>query len=165
MKRLTRPAWTLALCIALFPPIWAVAAPYLGVTTGAVALICAGIYVAAGNEKKHAVSMSLGFLAGDLWAVLALWILERLGWNENLELFLTLFVLGGGAVLIASCLPRIFFLPAWLSGWAIGLTVMAPGGFAAVGSLPLQIGAAMLAGVWYVGVGVDAVHRLLNSKK
>ena len=34
--------WTLALCIALLPPIWAVAAPYVGVTTGAVALICAG---------------------------------------------------------------------------------------------------------------------------
>ena len=161
MKRLTRPVWTLALCIALFPPIWAVLAPYLGVQTGAVALICAGIYVAAGNEKKHALPMSLGFLAGDFWAVSALWIMEKLSWNPNLELFATLFVLGGAAVLIASCLPRVFYLPAWLSGWAIGLTVLAPGGFGAIGTLPLQIGAAMLVGVWYVGVGVDAIQRLL----
>jgi len=108
MKRLTRPVWTLALCIALFPPIWAVLAPYLGVTTGAVALICAGIYVAAGNEKRHALPMSLGFLAGDFWAVSALWIMERLPWSPSLELFLTLFFLGGAAVLIASCLPRLF---------------------------------------------------------
>ena len=42
---------------------------------------------------------------------------------------------------------------------------MAPGGFAAVGSLPLQIGAAMLAGVWYVGVLVDAIHKLLRGRK
>ncbi|MBR4702151.1 MAG: DUF1097 domain-containing protein [Oscillospiraceae bacterium] len=165
MKRLTRPVWTLALCIALFPPIWAVLAPYLGVQTGAVALICAGIYVAAGNEKKHALPMSLGFLAGDFWAVSALWIMDKLSWNPNLELFATLFVLGGAAVLIASCLPRVFYLPAWLSGWAIGLTVLAPAGFGAIGTLPLQIGAAMLVGVWYVGVGVDAIHKLLRGKE
>ena len=164
MKRLTRPVWTLALCIALFPPIWAVLAPDLGVTTGAVALICAGIYVAAGNERRHALPMSLGFLAGDFWAVSALWIMERLPWNPSLELFLTLFFLGGAAVLIASCLPKVFYLPAWLSGWAIGLTVLAPGGLSAMGSLPIQIAAAMLVGVWYVGVGVDAIQQLLLRK-
>ena len=164
MKKLNREALTLALCIALLPPIWAVLSPYVGVTTGAVALICAGIYVAAGNERKHALPMSLGFLAGDLWAVLALWIMDRLSWNPDVELFCTLFLLGGGAVLLASCMPRVFYLPAWLSGWAIGLTVMAPGGFGAVGTLPVQIGAAMLAGVWYVGVGVDAAQRLLLKR-
>lgn len=165
MKRLNRPVWTLALCVALFPPIWAVLAPYIGIQTGAVALICAGVYGAAGNEKKHALPMSLGFLAGDFWAVTALWILELLPWNQNLELFCTLFVLGGGAVLIASLLPRIFYLPAWLSGWAIGLTILAPGGFRAMGSLPLQIGGAMLVGVWYVGVLVDGIHGLLRGGK
>ena len=34
---------TLALCIAFFPPVWAVIAPYLDVSTGGVALICAGL--------------------------------------------------------------------------------------------------------------------------
>lgn len=163
MKKLNREACTLALCIALFPPIWAVLAPYIGVQTGAVALICAGIYVAAGNEKKRALPMSLGFLAGDAWAVLALWIMELLPWNANVELFSTLFVLGGAAVLIASVLPRVFYLPAWLSGWAIGLTILAPAGWANLGTVPIQIGVAMLVGVWYVGVGVDTVHRLIRK--
>lgn len=164
MKKLNRPVWTLALCIALFPPLWAVLAPYIGVQTGAVALICAGVYNAS-KEPKRAVKMSLGFLAGDAWAVLALLIMDRLSWNPDLELFLTLFVLGGVAVLIASLLPKVFYLPAWLSGWAIGLTVMAPMGFAAIGTYPLQVGVAMLVGVWYVGVFIDAVHRLMNSRK
>lgn len=30
-----------------------------------------------------------------------------------------------------------------------------------IGTLPIQIGAAMLAGVLYVGVGVDAFQRML----
>lgn len=42
---------TLALCIALLPPIWAVAAPYLNVTTGAVALICAGCVRPMGTKQ------------------------------------------------------------------------------------------------------------------
>ena len=34
---------TLAFGIALMPPIWAVLSPYMGISTGAVALICAGL--------------------------------------------------------------------------------------------------------------------------
>lgn len=163
MKKPTRPVWTLALCIALFPPLWAVLAPYIGVQTGAVALICAGVYNAS-REEKRALRMSFGFLAGDGWAVLALWIMEKLAWNPNIELFATLFVLGGAAVLIASLLPKVFYLPAWLSGWAIGLTIMAPMGFPSIGTYPVEIAAAMLVGVWYVGVCIDAIHALLNRR-
>lgn len=156
-----KEVWTLALGIALLPPLWAVLAPYLGVTTGAVALICAGLYVTNGNKTADAGRISAGFLLGDVWAVTALGIMEVLPLNPDAELYLTLFVLGGLAVLIGSALARYIFLPAWLCGWAIGLTVMAPGGFAQIGSLPFQIGAAMLVGVWYVGVGVDIFQRLL----
>lgn len=164
-NKLNREALTLALCIALFPPIWAVLAPRIGVQTGAVALICAGVYAAAGNRTELAVPMSLGFLAGDLWAVVALWVMDLLPLGENASLFATLFVMGGLAVLIASLLPRVFYMPSWLCGWAIGLTIMAPAGLAALGSYPLQIGAAMLAGVWYVGVLVEWIHQKLCRKK
>ena len=164
MKKWNRESITLALCIALFPPIWAVLAPHIGVRTGAVALICAGVYNAS-KEPKRALKMSLGFLAGDAWAVLALWIMDKLSWNENLELFCTLFVLGGVAVLVGSLLPKVFYLPAWLSGWAIGLTIMAPAGFPAIGSYPFEIAGAMLVGVWYVGVFIDAIHALLNRRR
>lgn len=41
---------TLAFGIAFMPAIWAVLSHYIGVSTGAAALICAGLYVADGNN-------------------------------------------------------------------------------------------------------------------
>ena len=104
-SKLNRDNLTLALCIALFPPVWAVLAPHIGIQTGAVALICAGVYVANGNKEQDALPMSLGFLAGDVWAVLALGIMEALPFNPEAELFCTLFVLGGLAVVLSSLCP------------------------------------------------------------
>jgi hypothetical protein len=152
---------TLALGIALLPPIWAVLAPVIGVTVGAVALICAGVYVSNGNKKEDALKIAIGFLLGDVWAVIAIFIMEKLTINPNVELYCTLFVMGGLAVLIGETFHKIIFTPAWLCGWAIGLTIMGPMKIAEIGSLPIQIGAAMLAGVFYVGVGVDAFQKLL----
>ena len=153
---------TLALCTALLPPIWAVAAPYFGVTTGAVALICAGLCAAGGDKAADAPRISVGFLLGDFWAWLALVVMDKMPWNPDLELFVTLFVMGGLAVILAGLAPRWIFCPAWLCGWAIGLTILSPVGLENLGSLPLQIAAAMLAGVWYVGVFLNIVRdRLL----
>ena len=161
MDEKRRQKLTLALGIALLPPIWAVLAPSIGVTTGAVALICAGVYVANGNRRVDALKIAAGFLLGDLWAVIAIWLMEKLVLNPNVELYSTLFLMGGLAVLIGESLPRFIYTPAWLCGWAIGLTIMGPLKAAEVGTLPIQIGAAMLAGVFYVGVGVDAFQKWL----
>lgn len=163
MKKIDRETWLLALLIALLPPIWAVLAPVFGIKTGAVALICAGVYVAAGNDSKKALPMSLGFLAGDLWAVCAMWTMSILPFGASGNVFVTLCLFGAAAVLISSALPKLFYTPAWLCGWAIGLTVMDPMGVSNLGSTPVQIAAAMLAGVWYVGVFLDAVHRKLRK--
>ena len=38
-KKLNRDNLTLALCIALFPPIWAVLAPHIGIQTAPVSSI------------------------------------------------------------------------------------------------------------------------------
>lgn len=152
---------TLALGIAMLPPIWAVLAPYAGITTGAVALICAGLYVTNGNKIADAFKITLGFILGDCWAVLAIFIMEKLQFNPNIELYATLFILGGLAVIIGENLPKYIFTPAWLCGWAIGLTIMGPLSIATLGSLPIQIAAAMIAGVVYVGIGVDAFQKLL----
>ncbi len=152
---------TLALTTALLPPIWAVISPYLGVTVGAVALICAGLYVAAGNTLKKAVPISLGFLCGDIWAVITLTLQEIMNFNPDVELYTVLFIMGGLAVILGSVFEKWIFVPSWLCGWAIGLTVMGPLGICSVASLPLQIGAAMLAGVWYVGVVGDIFQRAL----
>ena len=78
-----------------------------------------------------------------------------------LELFLTLCVFGGLAVLLSSVAPKWIFCPAWLCGWAIGLTIMAPLGWQGIGTLPFQIGGAMLVGVWYVGVFLNIVQKKL----
>ena len=155
---------TQALRIAALPPIWAVAAPYLGVDVGAVALICAGLYVANGNKRKDALKITAGFLAGDVWAALAVCVMETLPLNPNLELYLTLFLMGGLAVLLGETFPNIFYTPAWLCGWAIGLTILGPLKMSEFGMLPIQIGAAMAVGVFYVGVGVDAFQKFLIKK-
>ena len=152
---------TLALGIALLPPIWAVLSPYAGITTGAVALICAGLYVTNGNKVSDALKITLGFLCGDIWAVLAVFIMEKMSFNPNAELYGTLFVLGGIAVLIGETIQKYIFTPAWLCGWAIGLTIMGPMSIGEIGTLPIQIGAAMIAGVIYVGIGVDAFQKKL----
>lgn len=152
---------TLAFGIAFMPPIWAVVSPYIGVSTGAVALICAGLYVANGNKRADAVKITVGFLLGDLWAFLAVCVMEAMSFNPNVELYCTLFVLGGLAVLIGETFHKIIFLPSWLCGWAIGLTIMGPLKAAQIGTLPIQIGAAMIAGVVYVGIGVDALQHFL----
>ncbi len=152
---------TLAFGIAFMPPIWAVLAPYIGVSTGAVALICAGLFVANGNKRENALKIAVGFLLGDLWAVIAVWAMETMQMNPDLELYMTLFVMGGLAVLIGESAPKVIFTPSWLCGWAIGLTIMGPMKIAELGTLPIQIAAAMLVGVFYVGVGVDAFQRAL----
>jgi hypothetical protein len=156
-----REVGTLALCIALLPPLWAVLAPYLHVQTGAVALICAGLYVTNGNRLSDAVKISVGFLLGDLWAWLAVRVMAWLSWNPDVELFCVLFVLGGAAVLCSAALPKYIFCPAWLCGWAIGLTILSPLDAEAVGSYVWQIAVAMLVGVWYVGAFLNAVQQAM----
>lgn len=152
---------TLAFGIALLPPIWAVLAPYAGITTGAVALICAGVYVTNGNKIADAFKIIVGFLCGDAWAVLAIYIMEKMQFNPQIELYVTLFVLGALAVIIGENLSKYIFTPAWLCGWAIGLTIMGPLTITELGTLPIQIGVSMIAGVVYVGIGVDFFQKKL----
>ena len=151
----------LALGIGLLPPIWAVLSGHIGVSCGAVALICAGIYVANGNKVEDGIKISLGFLLSDLWAVIALWLFENLPFAADVNTFVTLAVMGFVAVLIGCTFDKWIYLPAVLCGWAIGLTVMGPGGFAGIGTMPIQIAVAMLVGVWYVGWGVDAFTKII----
>lgn len=154
----------LAFGIAALPPIWAVIAPFLGVGTGSVALICAGVFVANGNKREDTYKICAGFLLGDIWALLAVWVMETLSWNPNAELYLTLFIMGGAAVLAGESFHKFIYTPSWLCGWAIGLTIMGSLKISEIGTLPIQIGAAMLVGVIYVGVGVDAFQKMLARR-
>ena len=101
------------------------------------------------------------YFVSAIWTVIAIWVMETLQFNPNVELYLTLFVLGGLAVLIGENIPKYIFTPAWLCGWAIGLTIMGPLSIDSLGTLPIQIGASMIAGVVYVGIGVDAFQKFI----
>lgn len=153
---------TLALLIAVMPPAWAVASPYLGISVGPIALICAGIYATNGNKFKDAHKIALGYLAGDIWALIAFEIMAHMPLNPDLTLFLTLAVFGFILVIISSRFKNIIHMPSWLTGWAIGMLTMNLDTSTPILSLTVQIGAAMLVGVYYVGALLDKVHRLLN---
>ena len=144
------------------PPIWAVASPYLGNSVGPVALIAAGIYGTNGNNFKDAHKIALGYLAGDLWALIVNVLMARTPFNADLTLFLLLAVFGFLIVIISNSLPKVFHMPSWLAGWAIGMLTMNLDTSTPRISLALQIGAAMLVGVYYVGALMDKAHRILN---
>ena len=153
---------TLALLIAVLPPAWAVASPYLGNSVGPVALIAAGIYAANGNKWEDAHKIALGYLAGDIWALAATMVMAHTPLNPDVTLFAVLAVLGFMAVVISQKLPSLFYMPSWLAGWAIGMLAMNLDKTTPLMSLTVQIGAAMLVGVYYIGALVDKLHRLMN---
>lgn len=158
-----REVVTLALLIAVMPPLWAVLSPYMGISVGPVALICAGIYATNGNKFEDAHKIALGYLAGDIWALIVNRIMAHTPINPDLTLFLALAVFGFILVIISSKFANIIHMPSWLTGWAIGMLAMNLDTATPVLSLTVQIGAAMLAGVYYVGALLDKVHRLLNK--
>jgi len=155
---------TLALLIAVLPPAWAVISPYIGISVGPVALICAGIYATNGNKFKDAHKIALGYLAGDIWALIAYEIMAHTPLNADLTLFLTLAVFGFILVIISSRFANIVHMPSWLTGWAIGMLAMNLDTSTPVMSLTVQIGFAMLVGVYYVGALLDRIHRSMNGK-
>ena len=154
---------TLALLIAVMPPAWAVISPYLGNTVGPVALICAGIYATNGNKFKDAHKIALGYLAGDIWALIAFEIMAHTPINPDMTLFLTLAVFGFILVVISNKFSNIIHMPSWLTGWAIGMLTMNLDKTTPIMSLSVQIAVAMLIGVYYVGALLDKVHRILNK--
>ena len=154
---------TLALLIAVMPPAWAVISPYLGNSVGPVALICAGIYATNGNKFRDAHKIALGYLAGDIWALIAFEIMAHTPINPDMTLFLTLAVFGFILVVISNKFSNIIHMPSWLTGWAIGMLTMNLDKTTPVMSLTVQIAVAMLVGVYYVGALLDKVHRILNK--
>lgn len=151
----------LMLCISTIPMVWAVFSPLMGISTGAVSLICAAVYSANGNKRKDGLKLSLGFLCGDLWAVLLIFLTEKLNLHSELKEFVTLFIFGSLAVLISEILKKFISLPALLGGWAVGMLIMAPLGIHKLSTLPFQIGISMLVGVWYIGEGVNILHGII----
>ena len=153
---------TLGLLIAILPPIWAVASPYLGNSVGPIALICAGIYATNGNKFSDAHKIALGYLTGDIWALIVTYLMSKTPFNADLTLFILLAVFGFIIVIISSKFENNIHMPSWLAGWAIGMLTMNLDTSTPLTSLAVQIAIAMLVGVYYVGALLDYIHRLLN---
>jgi len=158
----------LALLIAIIAPLWAAVSGGLGLLTGAAALICAGLYVINGCKRENGLKITLGLLAGNIWAYLVMLsmgaLVPALGIAPPVILFCVLFVFVIPAVFISLYLDKIFDLSGWLAGWAITLTVLSlvdPSEF-----LPmlLHIAIAMVAGVWLIGVLITSLHANLVGK-
>lgn len=155
---------TLGLLIAILPPVWAVASPYLGNSVGPIALICAGIYATNGNKFEDAHKIALGYLAGDIWALTVTYIMSITPFNADLTLFILLAVFGFLIVIISSRFENFIHMPSWLAGWAIGMLTMNLDKITPLTSLAVQIGIAMLVGVYYVGALLDKIHRIWNKQ-
>ena len=163
MKTMKKDVITLGILIAILPPIWAVASPYLGNSVGPIALICAGIYATNGNNFKDAHKIALGYLAGDIWALIVTYIMSITPFNADLTLFVLLAVFGFILVIISSRFENIIHMPSWLAGWAIGMLTMNLDTMTPLTSLTVQIAVAMLVGVYYVGALLDKIHRIWNK--
>ena len=144
----------LAFGVAAFPPIWAVLAGKIGVAIAPVALVVAAIYVAANGNTALGIRQSLSYALSVVWTLIALKMVGGLPFPQPVNLYITLFIMGGLAVLIAGFLPQIFDLAALLGGWAIGLTIFTTIGDPGSLALPIQLLIAELVGVWYVGWGL-----------
>ncbi len=163
MKTNRKEVLTLAALIAVLPPLWAVISPYVGISVGPIALICAGIYATNGNKFEDAHKIALGYLAGDIWALISAQIMAHTPFNADLTLFCTLAVLGFLVVVISCSIPDIIHMPSWLAGWAIGMLTMNLDTSTPILSLTVQIGVAMLVGVYYVGALLDKIHKMINK--
>lgn len=155
---------SLALGIGLLPPIWAVISPFLGNKVGAVSLICAALFVANGNKVEDTIKISLGFIIGVMWGCIARCAMITLPWGDNINLFFTLCIMGIIAVIIGtSKAKKIIYLPSWLCGWAITLTVLGNMPINQWGRLPIDIAISMVIGVVYVGAGVFYFQNYLSK--
>lgn len=87
--------------------------------------------------------------------------MQNSSWNADVTTFMTLFLLGGAAVIIAAMGSEMIHCPSWLCGCAITLTVLSPLEQGLQGSYAIQIAVAMAVGVWYVGAFLNAVQQCI----
>lgn len=152
-----------AVFIAIIPPLWAVISPKFGIETGAVALICAGIFTAEGNHVHQARKITLGLLIGIPWGITVLRFTSLPGLHA-LNQFLILCVLGAVIILICggTMVGKYVDATAWLVGWAITILVLGHEQLADWHWLPLHLALSMIVGVYLIGVGGQYFNNLIK---
>lgn len=134
--------------------MWAVFSPKFGIETGAVALICAGLFTAEGNNPKNSLKIIFGLIIGIPWGILALRFTPLPG-NVSFNQFLILCVLGAIIILICgfTIIGQFIDSTSWLCGWAISILVLGHETMSNWGVLPFHLALSMAAGVFIIGVG------------
>ena len=155
---------TLALLVGILPPTWAVISPYIGGHVGPIALIAAGIYGANGNKFEDSFKIAAGYIAGDIWSLIATVVMQKTPFSANITLWSTLFILGFIAVIISAKFPRYVYLPSFLAGWAIAMLSMNLDSTTPLIRMTIEIGVAMVVGVYYVGALIDKIHKIVNAR-
>lgn len=155
---------TLALLVGILPPTWAVISPYIGVHVGPIALIAAGIYGANGNKSEDSFKIAAGYIAGDIWSLIATIVMKKSPINANITLWSTLFILGFIAVIISAKFPSLVYMPSFLAGWAIAMLSMNLDTTTPLIRMTIEIGVAMVVGVYYVGSLIDKIHKMVNNR-
>ena len=155
---------TLAIGVALFPPLWGLVTEAVGIKIGAVAMICAGLFAANGNKLEDTLKIIIGFLVGNLWGLLAVIIINKLPFVPFIKMFIVLLIMGFTAVMIVTTrLERLIYLPALLTGWAITKLILCNISYEKIVLLSAQIAISMIVGVVYVGIGILKFQMFLKN--
>jgi hypothetical protein len=141
----------LAICVAIIPALWAVLSPYAGIQAGPVALICAGIFFADAGKAKP-INVAIGFIMGLIWGVLAVYLIVNLPFSKDLNVFVSLAVMAGLAVIFATLTEKFTHMSAWLGGLAMTVLILIQVPATEWMSMSISIGVNMLAGVFIIGV-------------
>ena len=154
----------LALSVSIFVPIWGTFHSYIEINSAWVAFVSAAVFFAAGHNIREAVKVSLSHILGMFWGLAVLYIVDAslLNVNAILYMFMILAIFGFGSVVITNIGIRLIsHTPSLFAGWAVA--------FAVFGGMPisewkdscLDVGAALVIGVLFVGVGISQFQMFL----
>ena len=161
-----RETWALVVPISLLPAIWSVVASFAGISTAAVAMISATLYVIVVKTTADAVRMSVGFVLGVVTAVISLMIIGSLPLNFVVALTLTMIVMVALVIIVQSFIGKIADLFSWLCGFAVAMTVFGLVPPEQMMSVAVQLAVSMLAGIWWIGfVGVRIMGAIAGPPK
>lgn len=154
----------LALSVSIFVPIWGTFHAYIGINNAWVAFVSAAVFFAAGHNIREVVKVSLSHILGMFWGLAVLYIIDAslLNINVILYMFIVLAIFGFASVLITNIgISLVSHTPSLFAGWAVAFVVFDGMPISEWKGSCLDVGLALVIGVWFVGVGISQFQMLL----
>ena len=140
-----------AIAVAILPPIWAALSTMFGFTTGAVALMTAGLVMIS---RDSGLALSVGLLIGDIWGAVSFSLIALAPPSLNiLAQVIVLAIFGFLAVIINYYLRKVNMV-SWFIGWALTIQILSMTPKSKWPITVLMIGVSMLVGIYYIGYGI-----------